>query len=162
MPCPAPGDLPDPGVEPVSLMSPALARGRFTTSASWELSATWGMRSLKGNPSLHESRCSKVRRGLLLVLFVLGRQVYLGTDHHHVQTLESGFVYQNPGWRLRPCRALRRWTSVPVRQGAGYLSAALDSRCPIPEQMCSYTTGWIVEWIKHVHCLLTVPGPAGG
>ena len=28
------GDLPDPGVEPVSLMSPALADGFFTTSAS--------------------------------------------------------------------------------------------------------------------------------
>ena len=33
---PPPGDLPDPGVEPVSLVSPAFA-GRFlVTSASWE------------------------------------------------------------------------------------------------------------------------------
>ena len=30
------GVFPDPGVEHVSLMSPALARGFFTTSASWE------------------------------------------------------------------------------------------------------------------------------
>ena len=36
LPCPPPGDLPDPGIEPVSLMSPALA-GRFlTTSTTWE------------------------------------------------------------------------------------------------------------------------------
>ena len=35
-PCPLPGDLPDPGMEPVSLMSPALAVGFFTTSATWE------------------------------------------------------------------------------------------------------------------------------
>ena len=34
--CPPPGDLPDPGVEPVSLMVPALAGGFFTTSATWE------------------------------------------------------------------------------------------------------------------------------
>ena len=27
LPCPPPGDLPDPGIEPVSLMSPALAGG---------------------------------------------------------------------------------------------------------------------------------------
>ena len=27
LPCPPPGDLPDPGVEPMSLMSPALAGG---------------------------------------------------------------------------------------------------------------------------------------
>ena len=31
--CPPPGDLPDPGVEPVSLTSPALAGGFFTTGA---------------------------------------------------------------------------------------------------------------------------------
>ena len=34
--CPPPGDLPDPKVEPASLMSPALADGFFTTSATWE------------------------------------------------------------------------------------------------------------------------------
>ena len=31
-----PGDLPDPGIEPASPMSPALADGFFTTSATWE------------------------------------------------------------------------------------------------------------------------------
>ena len=36
LPCPPPGDLPDPGIEPASLMSPALAGGFFTTSAIWE------------------------------------------------------------------------------------------------------------------------------
>ena len=34
LPCPSPGALPDPGIEPVSLMSPALASGFFTTSAT--------------------------------------------------------------------------------------------------------------------------------
>ena len=34
--CPPPGDLPDPGIKPTSLMSPALAGRFFTTSASWE------------------------------------------------------------------------------------------------------------------------------
>ena len=39
LPCPPPGYLPDPGVEPASLVSPALA-GRFvSTSASWEATA---------------------------------------------------------------------------------------------------------------------------
>ena len=36
LPCPPPGDLPDPGMKPTSLMSPALAGGFFTTSATWE------------------------------------------------------------------------------------------------------------------------------
>ena len=30
------GDLPDPGIEPATLASPALAGGFFTTSTSWE------------------------------------------------------------------------------------------------------------------------------
>ena len=38
-PCPPPGDLPDPGIEPLSLTSPALAGGSFTTSATWEASS---------------------------------------------------------------------------------------------------------------------------
>ena len=36
LPFPPPEDLPDPGLEPMSLMSPALAGGFFTTSATWE------------------------------------------------------------------------------------------------------------------------------
>ena len=36
MPCPPPGDLPNPGIEAVSLMSPALAGGFFTTCTTWE------------------------------------------------------------------------------------------------------------------------------
>ena len=34
--CPPQGDLPDPGIEPVSLRSPVLAGGLFTTSTTWE------------------------------------------------------------------------------------------------------------------------------
>ena len=37
MPCPPPGDLPNPGTEPVSLVSPALAGGFFTTTDTWEV-----------------------------------------------------------------------------------------------------------------------------
>ena len=36
LPCPPPRHLPDPGIEPTSLMSPALAGGFFTTSTTWE------------------------------------------------------------------------------------------------------------------------------
>ena len=34
LPCPSPGDLSDPGIEPLSLASPALAGGFFTTSTT--------------------------------------------------------------------------------------------------------------------------------
>ena len=36
VPFPTPRDLPDPGIEPTSLVSPALAGGFFTTSTTWE------------------------------------------------------------------------------------------------------------------------------
>ena len=36
LPCPPPGDLPNLGIEPVSITSPALANGLFTTKATWE------------------------------------------------------------------------------------------------------------------------------
>ena len=36
LPCPPPGDFPDPGIEPSSLASPAVAGGLLTTSATWE------------------------------------------------------------------------------------------------------------------------------
>ena len=48
--CPSPGDLPDLGIEPVSLVSPALAGGFFTTSTTWKglqyihLGREWGVR----------------------------------------------------------------------------------------------------------------------
>ena len=42
LPCPSPGSLPESGIEPVPLMSPALAGRFFTTSATWEASQTLG------------------------------------------------------------------------------------------------------------------------
>ena len=36
LPFPSPGDLLDPGIEPMSLVSPALAGGFFITNATWE------------------------------------------------------------------------------------------------------------------------------
>ena len=36
LPCPPPGNLPDPGIKPESLTTPALACEFFTTSGTWE------------------------------------------------------------------------------------------------------------------------------
>ena len=40
LPCPPPGDLLDPGIEPASFMSPALAGGFFTISVTWKAPIT--------------------------------------------------------------------------------------------------------------------------
>ena len=36
LPCPLPGDLPDPGIQHPSVTSPTLAGGFLTTSPTWE------------------------------------------------------------------------------------------------------------------------------
>ena len=41
LPCPAPGDLSHPGIEPVSLMSPALAGEFSTTSTTRHTGVKW-------------------------------------------------------------------------------------------------------------------------
>ena len=54
LPCPPPGDLPDPGIRPASLMSPALAGSFFTTSATWE-AQVWVLSGHSFSSSLHTS-----------------------------------------------------------------------------------------------------------
>ena len=44
LPCSPPGTLPDPRIEPASPVSPALAGGFFTTSATWEAPASPSLR----------------------------------------------------------------------------------------------------------------------
>ena len=41
LPCPSPGDFSNPGIEPTSLKSLALAGGFFTTRATWEARSIW-------------------------------------------------------------------------------------------------------------------------
>ena len=50
LPCPPPGD-PDPGIDPASLMSPALAGGFFTTTTTWEAQFLCGWTASSELPS---------------------------------------------------------------------------------------------------------------
>ena len=43
LPCPPPGDLPDPGMEPASLVSPVSAGRFYTTSTTWEAQVQHGV-----------------------------------------------------------------------------------------------------------------------
>ena len=47
-PCPPPGDLPNPGTELESPMSPALADRFFTTRATWEAQVSNGLAKWDG------------------------------------------------------------------------------------------------------------------
>ena len=74
LPCPPPRDLPDPGIEPMSLTSPALAGRSFTISSTWK---DLNM-NLSSFPTLLHSwlgiqRLSQRKRGKLGETFVSGR-----------------------------------------------------------------------------------------
>jgi len=51
LPCPPPGDLPNPGIEPKSLMSPALTGRFFTTSTTWEAHWLYMFQCLSNHPT---------------------------------------------------------------------------------------------------------------
>ena len=75
LPCPSPGNLLEPGIEPASLMSPALTGRFFTTGAIWEGSAK------RCAPQLL-SLCSRAREPQLLSLRVL-EPVLCWLQRHH-------------------------------------------------------------------------------
>ena len=60
LPCPPPGDLPNPGTKCMSLTSPALAGGFFTTNATWE--APYGLMLVS---TFHIQRASTGSRDLV-------------------------------------------------------------------------------------------------
>ena len=79
LPCPPPGDLPDPGIKPKSLTTPALGSGFFTTSATQEplLSTLNSLQSVKGqllqqhrfNPSKGRWQMPLATANLQLIVF---------------------------------------------------------------------------------------------
>ena len=89
LPCPPPGDLPNSGIEPGSPMSPALAGGFFTTSASWK---AW-------------------RHGFS------GPQFFLAVKWDHSDTHLVGPSKESVG--RRPARARRRPSTRTVVADAG-------------------------------------------
>ena len=116
--CPPPGDLPDTGIKPRSLMSPAMARGFFTTSATWESTAAIDPHSVL--TELHSLEflafCVLRRKALSLcvsspdisVLGVTTLILWSGKESS-CQCRSHGF---NPWVRTMPWR--RKWQPTPV------------------------------------------------
>ena len=77
LPCPSPGDLPNPGVEPMCLMSPALAGRFFTTSATWEISnCVIQANTVLNLPQLNSSSLQEWQKSAINLL--------LNSDYHMV------------------------------------------------------------------------------
>ena len=100
LPCPPPGDLPDPGIEPLSLASPALAGGFFATSATWEAQAGFSL----AHTSSWKSLCS-----------VLPAQLYMTSCHDNPGKVTSCGTWgmRTRMFKAKPRLYLGRWQLVP-------------------------------------------------
>ena len=78
MPCLPPGDLSDSGIEPESLMSPALTGKFFTTSATWEAPTASGPRSKNDHQNLSLQEFKEIMRTIQTSY----RTWVIGQGHH--------------------------------------------------------------------------------
>ena len=65
LPCPPPRDLPDPGIRPTSLMSPALAGGFFTTEPPGKSNGILGVCIHPANKYVY-SKCISFCKSIVL------------------------------------------------------------------------------------------------
>ena len=82
LPCPPPGDRPNPGVEPMSLMSPTLVGGFFTTSTTWETLNLYSILQLMRSQYLL-NEC--MNHKLVICWYQVRTQVL---QHHSAKTLK--------------------------------------------------------------------------
>ena len=102
MPCPPPGFLPDPGIEPTSFTSPSLAGGFFITSTTWE-ALSWGH-------FLSISDACKTWRSRLATSHPI--QVFPGRHEEAFQRSKSPWV---PFHHMAPASKARPLWGDPVR-----------------------------------------------
>ena len=101
LPFPSPGDLPDPGIKPASLMSPVLAGGFFTTSATWE--ALVSFKNFQ-NPFAKIKRFGRGRCRLFQVWFArmqvpcrpLRKDGWVRTSFQWLECVHGGEVWSSP------------------------------------------------------------------
>ena len=84
MPCPPPRDLPDPGIKPVSLMSPALAAGFFINGATWE--------APKNGPSSQITGIKKKNRHILFQEEILQKNQPIKKQAHFFLLFRKHFI----------------------------------------------------------------------
>ena len=93
LPCPPPGDLPDPRIKPTSLMSPALAGRFFTTCVPWETLSSYIMHLIFLSPSSNRYRVWHV------VVVALWSSVHrlINIDEKHCGNGGRWILFQNSG-----------------------------------------------------------------
>ena len=104
LPFPPPGDLPDPGIEPVSPVAPALAGGFFTTEAPGKPRKRWNRTSMQASDSMvHALHC--------WVTLLLLRAVALVVKYPPANVRVQETRVQSPGWEVN---TQEKWQPTPV------------------------------------------------
>ena len=93
LPCPLPGDLPSPVIEPPSLRSPALAGGFFTTRATSQLFL------LKLEPIIQNEVSQKEKYQYSILTHIYGIQKD-GNDNPVYETAKETLMYRTVFWTL--------------------------------------------------------------
>ena len=128
LPSPPPGDLSGPGVKPATFTSPALARGFFATSATWEAQVKEASHKKTNTLVFHLNEvpkrvklCSRV-----IIVRVWGRQKW-GV----VQSCKQSFMRVE----FRSCKMKAFWSSVACQCAAGWQCCTVYLRL-FQGQMC--------------------------
>ena len=115
LPCPPPGDLPDLGIQPTSLMSPALAGVFFTTAA------TAAAKSLQSCPTLRDaidgSPPGSPVPGILQARTLEWVAISFSNACMHAKSLQSCLTLQCHRWQ--PTRLLCPQDSLGRNTGVG-------------------------------------------
>ena len=91
-PFPPPGDLPNPGIDPAFLVSPALTGGFFTTSANWEVLVQGSTVHLCLYPSSIPKEMLRTKRKLKARAVWLKLKPNVGTDVSELDAKESTVI----------------------------------------------------------------------
>ena len=142
LPCPPPGDLPDPGIEPASLMSPALADRFFTTRTIWEAQSTNPSQPLRPNSILVKiPLCGETR-----VKFLIHETLWCARNVTVKKRKATADWWASRGveWGDWPCRRGQRWVASGWRVGPS-LPISSDKDPGGPCDVDSFTTEHVTK-----------------
>ena len=131
LPCPPPGDLPNPEIKPPSLKSPALAGRVFTTSTTWEARFTVSKTRKPDHEDILWKKKSKAQRGRQEV----GQTMEAGNNQQIIYCRrQAGTTLHLPVTRdVLGGAAVARSSSVVLLSRLGHISAitGLGSQRPV-------------------------------
>ena len=150
LPWPPPGNLPDPGIQPSSLMSPALAEGFFTTSTTWD-------NLLQGQSQLiKDLNC--MWKSLYLCHVILSWEQYFIRSTHFVYTqgkmsIQNIYTMWQESWELYRILGYYGLSPCPLKMHILHKCKIFPPSIKIPG---SYSLTYLAQNPKSCHLSLNL------